>query len=411
MNNQLHDDWEKLFEQLPVDTTAREQHCKRLKTEVLSAYKDQALPRPQRLRLKTIGQILMRYKAPHWTAAAILVTCIILLAQTSSTPVFAVDEVVDNMVKARSARFDMTAKITGHPAVKMKAFYLEPAHFRIELGNGHINIADWQAGKMIGLDPNTKLATVINLVNVPAEAKDKMQMNQFEAIRESLRNAIADPDTKIEPLGKKELDGRKVVGFRFKAGPQPITLWADPKTKLPVRIEAIVAGPPQTEVVMNNYEFNVDLDKSLFSTTIPDGYRVIEADVDASPPTEKDFIVALKMCCKVSNEFPAGFDSAAIATFVSTYLHKQGIGKDKGLTAKQLNEVMRISRGFQFALTLPAESEAHYAGGRAKQGDAERAVFWYKPTDSTKYRVIYADFSVKESAVAPKVPGAKKLTP
>jgi len=407
MNNRLHDDWERLFDQLPVDTTAREEHRKRLKTEALSAYEDRPTPRPQRLRLKQIGPLLMRYKAPHWTAAAILVACIIWLAQTGSAPALAVDDVVDNMVQARSACYDMTAKIAGQPAQKMKAFYLEPTHFRQELENGYINIADWQAGKMIGLDPKTKQATVFNLVNVPADAKGKMQTNQFEAIRESLRKAIADPDRKVESLGKKQLDGRTVVGFRFETGSQPTTLWADPQTRLPVRIEATMVGPPETEVVMTNYEFNVDLDKSLFGTAIPDGYAVTEADVDASPPTENDFIVALTMCSKSTNEFPTGLDPLAIAKYVATYLHKRGMGKGKGPTAEQLQEVLRIGRGFQFALTLPAESNAHYAGDGAQTGDAERAVFWYQPTDSTKYRVIYADFSVKESAVAPTVPGAK----
>ena len=72
---------------------------------------------------------------------------------------------------------------------------------------------------------------------------------------------------------------------------------------------------------------------------------------------------------------------------------------------------MRIGRGFQFAMTLPAESEAHYAGNGAAQGDAERAIFWYKPMDSTKYRVMYADFTVKALDAAPTVPEAIKLAP
>jgi hypothetical protein len=51
---------------------------------------------------------------------------------------------------------------------------------------------------------------------------------------------------------------------------------------------------------------------------------------------------------------------------------------------------------------LPTESESHYAGAGAKVGDPERAIFWYRPTGSPTYRVIYADFKVKESPTAPK---------
>jgi len=135
----------------------------------------------------------------------------------------------------------------------------------------------------------------------------------------------------------------------------------------------------------------------------------MQTDVDVSPPVEKEFITALRMCCNSTNEFPDGFDAVTIAKYAATYLHKRGISKDEGPNRDQMQEVMRIGRGFQFAMTLPAESDAHYAGAGAEQGDADRAIFWYKPADSTKYRVIYADFSVRESDAAPEVPGAKKL--
>lgn len=84
--------------------------------------------------------------------------------------------------------------------------------------------------------------------------------------------------------------------------------------------------------------------------------------------------------------------------------------KDSSSFVLCIEKAMRIGRGFQFALTLPVTSDAHYAGARVKQGDVDCAIFWYKPVDSTNYRVIYADFSVKELGTAPKVPNAEKLT-
>jgi outer membrane lipoprotein-sorting protein len=414
MTNRPHDDWEKLFEELPVEPTAREEHREHLKRQVLDAYESTPTPQSRRLGLKEIGRLLMKYKAPQWTAASVLVSCVIWLVwltQTGGTPVVAAEEVVDNLVNARSARYDMTANVIGQPPQKWKAFYLAPNHFRQELESGYVNIADWTAGIMVGLDTENKRATVFKLKHLPADPKQGMQVNQFQAIREMLRNAVADPDAKVELLGEMQLDGRTVVGFRFKQQLMPMTLWADPLTKLPVRIEVTMAGPPQTEVVMTNYEFNVDLDKSLFSVAVPDGYKVMKLDVDASPQTEDDFITSLRMCCKATDgKFPDGLGPAAIAKYVAMYVVRQGIDKDNGPSKEQMQEVMLIGRGFQFALTLPATSDAHYAGAGVKQGEADRAIFWYKPVDSTKYRVIYADFSVKESDTAPQVPNAKKLT-
>lgn len=70
---------------------------------------------------------------------------------------------------------------------------------------------------------------------------------------------------------------------------------------------------------------------------------------------------------------------------------------------------MKIARGFQFVLMLPNEADAHYARAGAKYGDAQRAVLWYKPTGSDKYRVIYADLSVQETNEMPSVADAVRL--
>lgn len=43
-----------------------------------------------------------------------------------------------------------------------------------------------------------------------------------------------------------------------------------------------MTGPPKTEIDMTNFEFNVALDKSLFSVEIPQGYNV--ADVNVNTP-------------------------------------------------------------------------------------------------------------------------------
>ena len=110
--------------------------------------------------------------------------------------------------------------------------------------------------------------------------------------RDQLRKALDDPETTVESLGEQQLDGRKVVGFRFTSQRSPMTVWADPGTSFPVRIQATMVGPPQTKVAMWNYELNVELDESLFSLSVPDGYTILETDVDASTPAEKDLLEA-----------------------------------------------------------------------------------------------------------------------
>jgi outer membrane lipoprotein-sorting protein len=411
MNNNPHDDWEELFGQLLADTAANDEHRERLRIQFLKACEDGPAPSSQRSEIREIGRFLMKYKAPHWTVATLLVACVVWLSQSTTTQVFALDEVVANLVKARTARYDMTVTVAGQPTMKAKAYFLAPSHFRQEMDNGYVNIADWKTRRMVGLDSMNKVATVITMVNLPADPDGERQKNQFEMIRDRLQQAVGGQEAKVESLGEKQLDGRTVVGFRLATRPVPMTVWADPKTKFPIRIDAVMIGPPRTEVVMTNYEFDIKLDKSKFSTEVPDGYTVTKTEIDVSTPTEKDFIAALRICGKATGGFLKGVDPVAVAAFSGAYMAKQGITKDKSPTVEQMQQIVKVSRGFQFAMSLSPETDAHYAGADAKPGDSARAVFWYQPEKSKKYRVVYADFSVKELAAAPQIEGAIKITP
>ena len=213
-------------------------------------------------------------------------------------------------------------------------------------------------------------------------------------------------------VDSRQLDGRKVLGFRFDTPTNPMTVWADPETKFPVQIEATMIGPPETTVVMSNYEFNVELDASMFSVKIPEGYNVLETEIDASPATEQDLLTSLRIGSDLSDgEFPPGFDPVAIASYVASSIVKESLRSgDKQPTEAQMQLAVRIGRGLQFALTLPPESDAHYAGAQARRDEPDRPIFWYKPEGAQEYRVIYADLTVKESATAPEVEGAKKLS-
>ena len=53
-----------------------------------------------------------------------------------------------------------------------------------------------------------------------------------------------------------------------------------------------------------------------------------------------------------------------------------------------------------FAAKFEFGGEWHYAGKGVKLGDADKAIFWYRPEGSGTYRVIYGD--LKAADVAPE---------
>lgn len=72
----------------------------------------------------------------------------------------------------------------------------------------------------------------------------------------------------------------------------------------------------------------------------------------------------------------------------------------------QMTETFKIGKGMNFALTLPAEANAHYAGKGVKRQGPKAPVFWYKPAGSQNYRVIFSDLSTGVADAPPEVPGA-----
>jgi hypothetical protein len=66
-------------------------------------------------------------------------------------------------------------------------------------------------------------------------------------------------------------------------------------------------------------------------------------------------------------------------------------------------------RGITFYMMLKPENDPHYVGGGVKLGTPDCPILWYKPTGADKYRVIYADLSVKEMTPddVKKLPEAK----
>ena len=71
---------------------------------------------------------------------------------------------------------------------------------------------------------------------------------------------------------------------------------------------------------------------------------------------------------------------------------------------KEVNRVRSLlAAGLSFPLQLAAEADARYAGKGVHQDDGEKAIFWYKPEDNDKYRVVLANLSIVEAVEPPQI--------
>ncbi len=211
------------------------------------------------------------------------------------------------------------------------------------------------------------------------------------------------PD-KVEQLGQQTIDGRQVVGFRIPWTDRKTTIWADPNTGLPVRVETIwyrsLKGHKlQSRSVMSNFRINVELDESLLSLEVPEGYSVERIKMDASQPTVKDLVQTLRVVAEHNDgTFPARLLGAEgiVGVKIDFLNAKHGKGDSPEKRKARLEFEMKTGRGDGFVRSLAPENDYHYAGRDVKLGTPDRPIFWYKPTGADKHRVIYADLSVKD---------------
>ena len=135
---------------------------------------------------------------------------------------------------------------------------------------------------------------------------------------------------------------------------------------------------------------------------IPEEYTVRTMHVDTSEPIEKDLLEMFRIWAEhMDGNLPSVLDMNASMEFVK-YQQKKMKEEGQELSEESVLEmqkiIMKMSRGGMFAQQLPAESDWHYAGKDVQFGDADTAIFWYRPENSKTYRVIYGDMRVEDVA-------------
>ena len=395
---------------------------------------------------------IMRHPVSLATAAAIFVLAVTGVALWfhggGTTPAFA--DFLQPLLDAKTVKYKTTVDITSPSAAGMltmvglsaemqkdlmkattaEVMMLDANRMRTEWEMGDkskkVDIWDGGQGKQLMLEPAEKRATVWNYANVPKDktlngndrgsASPRRRPEEpwpVACFRSALLDARDKPDVKHESLGEKEIDGRQVVGFRISRPGMVMSVWGDPKTGLPVRIESTQAIMSNYKVTMSDFAFNVDMDESLFSVEPPAGYEVIVKQghtSDDSPTGEKDLIEVFRYYSEWNGgRFPDLLDMGWLSQVhrMEEWLARNLAQQNKPMAKvdQELAEAdAKLQRGMTFVVSLPKEADSHYAGKGVSLGAPDTPIFWYRPKDAKTYRVIYADLSVHQSDTPPSVP-------
>jgi outer membrane lipoprotein-sorting protein len=357
------------------------------------------------------------------TAASLLVVYVGLSSFTGTALAFA--DVVEVLKSVRTATWKTTTVTKGPQNETVTSngigMFLAPSHERMETtiqGAKTIQIMDGEKDKVISLIPATKMATVIELKNLPPDRENPFG-NSFHGLRELVADVQSGKNGKAERLGVETIDGRPVEGFRIQRGSHEVKIWADPKTLLPVRFEQRTTDGPEGSTVMTDFQVDVELDETLFILEVPKDYTVQQtAQFDVSKNPIYYLADILKMSAELNNGvFPAtlrgeqGIDGILMnsAQKLAEKFAKNGGKNSAEMLRKWTFDLsMNLGATFGFLGALSADNnDWHYAGTEVKLNTPDRPIFWFKRhKESTTYHVLYADLSVKEVAAedVPKMP-------
>jgi len=382
----------KIFTNIDVDMKNRQQR-------VLEAIEGCSLPKPKNsisTRLepgRKIWRIIMKSPITKLAAAAVIIVAVLIGIHELGGILYGASvawaDVIKPILNAQTARLDIIIGSQENQTV----IHDEIMGSRIRRTVSNVKhtdiIIDLQQQKVLTLDNVTKTAVYIELGGL-----DNLQ-NYVELLRNTIVRLQNKPDFQVDNLGLQEIEGKDYIVFVAESEKETITIWADPKTALPRRIEQ---KTPNMQIVCDNLQFDVVLDESRFSMEIPDSYVIQETAIDFQKSSESDFIEALRIWAEVieDGQFPDNIDLGNIVKIGPKL--EQGLKRAKLTEQQQLEVATRFAQGLVFLRFFKGEGKWHYAGKGVKLGEADKAIFWYQPKDSESYRVIYGDLSVKDVA-------------
>ena len=338
----------------------------------------------------------LRYVTP--VVALILIGFIGYLVMSGGSSSRAYADVVEKLRNAHSMTYTMTAWVEGAPKVPMEWILKEPHYQRVSDPMGGYWI--FNMGEKRGLMVSTRQKQY--MVTDLSDASPELLM-ESDIVHE-IRSL---PERADKNLGKKEIDGRTVQGFRVTEQGVDKTLWVDVETGDLVLMEGELVNAPGWYFIIENIQFDIEYDDSFFSLEPPPGFTSLKIDIDWSLPDEQDLIDALDMFTShhVDGLFPDSGNPVEIFTSLTDLItagkykepDTEGMAEEEKLQVN-MKKSMILERFLQFIMKLKPENDIHYTGKGIKRGAADAPVFWYKPDGSETYRVVYADLDVRDVA-------------
>lgn len=379
------DDIKKLINESRIISS--EQVDRRILADALTDLEKRRVPGDARTG---VWRILMQSKSFKLAAAAVIGIAVLFGLQFLGASGVTFAQAIQPILNANTAILDIIIGVE-NPNTPVIRDMIVGSRIRRTVDNieGSVSIIDLESSRILSLTEKTKEAVYVDLKGLPSIP------NYLDHLKNVFIKLQDSPHFEIQDLGTKQIDGRAAVGFLAKHPNVEITLWADAKTGLPVRIEQ---KEGQMLVVCKNLQFDVPMDEALFSMEVPEGYSEQKMEMDLFGATEADFVEGLRLLAETfgDGQFP---DNVAVEDYLKQVPAVQQKVKELKLSSEEETAIgVKIQNYLLFTRFFKGEGKWYYRGKDVQLGEAETPIFWYRPKDSATYRVIYGDLHVEDVA-------------
>ena len=383
-----------------------------------------------------IWRIIMKSRITKLAVAAVIIMAVLIGINYFGGPIdgttAAWANTLEQIYKATSVRYNQIFYVKDRDPFTVQKMVNEKGVIRSILYDQPM-IYDFSAGKTLRLIPDEKKAILTHRVGRKRPAKPYNRLDFLVSIK----------DRAGEFLGTESIDGKLANKFFWDKGEYDYTtIWVDPSTDLPLKVEQVSLPNPNEDIIqpsimlnladfggtssearsitigggkgiqdkriiiMTDFVWNEELDQALFSLELPEDYTLQEKQFDVSEPGENGLIEALAFWTEMSGgSFPQKINELIDPNQINQMLIEKFDGE--GDPSKEIYEAMKqantIIKGVYFAFEKKADGTWGYAGGDVLLGEAEKVVCWWKLEDSQGYRVIYGDLSIGDSAEEPQI--------
>jgi len=358
---------------------------------------------------QNVWRIIMNSRISKLAAvAAVIIVAALLINFQSSTSGVAWGALVEKIGRIETVVYHLTANVKMEGLPQGQTPKTETiAYYSSEYGTRVENYINDQLSFTMYLNPKENVYVTVmseekKFMRIIDRSSDELkQIAEKDDPRAMVRHMMS---AEYKYLGRDKINGINVEGIEC-TGPRVMggmfedataRLWVERGTDFPVRIEIegiVAGGQMEMSMVMDDFQWNIDLDEALFVPDIPSDYTSHELSVEANEDTA---VNGLKLFAELTDgRYPSNMALLTLMKEISEELTKKygmNILEKRDEYTSTLTDILKA--GTFYAQLAGAEKEAVYYGDKVTAEDVGMVLMRWKISDN-EYRIIFGDLRVK----------------